>query len=423
MTVSLPVLIGMLLGMGVICTLFTGLIISLRNVRKMESVKQTLIQMKARLESEQEKNLWLIRAEAKLREAFEALSSRALKNNSDQLMLRSKEQLESLLKVVKSDWGTQKQEMKGVVDPLSKGLEQLDKQIRTLEQKREGAYGGLERHLKDLQNAYTNLNNTTTDLKRALTSSGGVRGKWGEMQLKRIAEMAGMVEHIDFEQQVSVGSNSQFRPDMVVTLSGGGVMIVDAKAPMSAYLDAMQTDNEAERLSRLKDHAKAVRHHVQTLSKKEYWSQFEKTPEFVAMLIPYESGLSAAFESYPELFEEAMKNKVILVTPVTLLALLRVVAYGWMQLSLSENAKKIAAQGRELYSRFQKFNEHFQKIGSSLSITVNAYNRAISSLDSRLFPSARRLAELGEITDSILPAEPLDTLPKNSEITNISDNE
>jgi len=324
----------------------------------------------------------------RMREAFTSLAHDALTSNSDQLLARSREQLEGLLQQVRGDWGTQRAEIKGLVDPLSKGLEAIDQHVRTLEQKREGAYQSLGEQLRSLGDAQSKLRESTTKLEQSLRSSTA-RGRWGELQLRRVVELAGLTSHIDFSEQVS---GEKGRPDMVIHLSSGGILPIDAKTPASAYLDAMELDGE-RRAQKLGEHAKAMRARVQELARKAYMDQFENAPEIVVMFVPYESALSAAFEADKDLLEYGIENGVLPASPVTLLALLRAAAFGWQQHEIAENARQIALEGRELYSRFLNVLKPFSDVGKSLGRAVGDYNRAIASYESRLKRQLERFRE------------------------------
>lgn len=331
-------------------------------------------------EADTEKLQWLETAEKKLREAFEALSSQSLRANSSQFMEQSKEQLKTIL------------------EPLVKDLDKMDKQVQAMEKTRAGAYESLINEVLNLKTAHKELQLTTNTLSEALKSSTQ-RGRWGEIQLRRIAEMSGMVSHIDFDEQETTSSG--VRPDMIIHLPSEGIIPVDSKAPMDAYLKACEAENNDEYKSCLEAHKKALRGHIKSLTQKAYWSQFEVAPEFVIMFIPYESGLEASFSQDPQILEEALNNKVIIVSPATLLALLKVISYGWLQLQLSENAKDIANQGKELMDRFKTFIKFFIDIGSKLNSSLDSYNKAVGSMEGRLLPSLKKLKEMGTSTEEL----------------------
>ena len=365
----------------------------------------------ARADSERaaasERVQWVEKAQELLREAFTALASDALSSNAEQYLTRSRVELAALLNQVRGDWGTHKEELKGLVAPLETSLKTLDGQIRALEEKREGAYASIGEQIRTLGVAEAQLQTTTTTLAQAMKSSTA-RGRWGELQLRRVAELAGMEDHVDFDEQTVTDEG---RPDMVVYLPDGGVLPVDAKASASAYLDAMQLDGDARR-ARLADHAKAMRLRIQDLAKKQYWAQFPRAPELVVMFVPIESALAAAFEEDPELLEYGLKQRILFASPITLLALLRTVAFGWNQLHITENARAIADQGRELYDRVVNVLDPIGDVGKHLKKSVDAYNQAVASLEGRLLPAARRLKEQTASDKELPELEPIDHAPR-----------
>jgi len=385
--------------------LFAWFIQQSRFAPRLERLRIENAELRKEIESSAEKMKWLELSEEKLKESFKALSSDLLIKNSQQFLAQAREKLNELLELQKKDWRIQKEEFKHLVNPLEKNLTELDRQIRQIEEKREGAYQSLMQQVTQLGLSYQELQKTTFNLTQALKSTT-VRGRWGEVQLRRIAEMAGMISYVDFNEQVS---GEQGRPDMVVHLPNKGIIPVDSKVPMSAYLDAQQIQDEDLRQKKLEDHARAMRAHMKSLSQKAYWSQFERSPEFVVMVVPYDSGLTAAFEKDGKLLEDALANKVLIVSPVSLLALLKVIAYGWLQLQLAENAQKIAEQGKELYRRFVTFSGHFSEVGKRLNAAVEHYNRAVGSLESRIFPSILRLKEMGAGSGEIASITRIDT--------------
>jgi len=367
-----------------------------------EQLKVRIARLEEERKASEEKLQWVEGAQEKLREAFGALASQALQSNADQFLKRARDQLTSLLTQVRGDWGTHKEELKNLVQPLEKTLEAMDKQVRELEQKREGAYQSLEKHLGQLGQAQTQLRDTTVTLAQALKSST-VRGRWGELQLRRVLELAGMTSHVDFDEQVTTDEG---RPDVIVHLPNQGILPVDAKTPMTAYLAAIEAD-EKEQQAKLAAHAQAMRNRIQELGRKQYWDQFERAPEMVIMFVPSEACLSAAFEQDPALLEFGMGKHVLITTPLTLLALLRAVAYGWQQQQITENVREIAKQGQELYERVIKFLDLFQKTGKGLEQAVEAYDSAVGSLERWLLPSARRFKELSASTKDLPELSPV----------------
>lgn len=386
---------------------------------RVEILARENAELRTRAAVDAERLQWLSSAERSLRETFESLAARALQQSAGTLMEQSRQQLDHFAQLLRTDWGAQKQELSGLVYPLNDELKKLDAQVRAMEEKRQGAYQGINDQIRLITEQYRSLQQATTSLDQALRSST-VRGTWGEVQLRRLVEMAGMTAHVDFDEQVVTGNaasraggdgesgTGNGRPDMVVYLPSGGIMPVDAKAPMSAYLDSHEAGSPELIKQALKRHAAALRGHVQSLSQKAYWSQFSRAPEFVVLLIPYESGLAAAFGADPGLLEYALANKVVITAPASFLALLRVVGYGWMQLSISENAEAIAGTGRELLDRLRPFSEHLNKVGSALSQAVGRFNDAAGSFERRVLPTARKLQELGTASESPPTIDPID---------------
>ncbi len=360
------------------------------------------------LQAERDKSEWIGDAEKRLTDAFRATAGDVLLANSEQLMNRSREQLVGVLEQARTDWGTQKEQIHHLVDPLSKGLEAMDAQVRALEQRREGAYRSLERMLTDLGTAQASLRTETVELRQAMKSSTA-RGRWGELQLRRVVELAGMTNHVDFEEQTVT---EEGRPDMLIHLPNHGVLPVDAKAPMTAFLAAAEAAGEEEAKRKLVAHAKAMRQRIQELSRKAYWEQFSQSASMLIMFVPSESALRAAFEEDPEMLEYAAKQRILVASPVTLLALLRTAAFGWQQVLISENAQQIAAQGKELYGRLVTFLNHFRRAGDGLTRATKAYNESVGSMERMLLPSARRFKELSAADEPLPPIEPIDRVAR-----------
>jgi len=394
------------IAIGLVTGLLLGWIIAqTRFSSRQRQLEIENVQLKKDLEADVERMKWLELTQDKLKESFKALSSDLLSANSSQFLNQAREKLSEVLELQKRDWGLHKQEFKSMVDPLTKNLEDLDKQIQELEQKREGAYQGLIQQVTQLGLSYQELQKTTLNLSQALKSTT-IRGRWGEVQLRRIAEMAGMISYVDFNEQVTV---EEGRPDMLIHLPNQGIIPVDSKVPMNAYLESQEIQEEEGRQRKLAEHSRAMRTHMKSLAQKAYWSQFDRSPEFVVMVVPYDSGLTAAFEKDGKLLEDALENKVLIVSPVSLLALLKVIAYGWLQLQLAENAQKIADQGKELYSRFVTFSGHLSDMGKKLNLTIQSYNKSVGSLESRILPSIQRLKEMGAGTADVPDISPVDS--------------
>lgn len=352
----------------------------------------------------EEQKALLAQARHELAEAFQALSGEALKQNNEAFLNLAKTSFQTLQAEAKGELAQRQQAIDELVKPLSDSLHRYDEQIRQLEQSRQAAYGGLDQHLKSLAESQQRLQQETGNLVNALRAPA-VRGRWGEITLKRVAELAGMVAHCDFYEQESVTvDEGRLRPDMVVQLPGGRQIIVDAKTVLAGYLEAHEATNEGERTNGLRRHAAQVRSRMDELSLKAYWSQFDQAPEFVVLFLPGEQFLGAALEQDPRLIEDGFAQGVVLATPTTLMALLRAVAYGWRQERLTEHAEEAGRLGKELYERMAVLAEHLNDVGQSLGKSVLAYNKAVGSLETRILPAARRFKELGVSSDKDIPS-------------------
>ena len=327
--------------------------------------------------------------------AFAGLSQQALKTNSDQFLQLAQETLGRFHNSAQMDLEHRKEAVDELIKPIQEALEKTIQQVHKIEQERRESFGALTEQLKTIANDQDNLRQETQKLVTALRRPE-VRGQWGEISLKRIAELAGMVEYCDFIEQVHQSDKDRaIRPDMIVNMPDKRQLIIDAKTPMDAYLDAASTEDEAERKLHLTRHAKIVREHMRELASKRYWEQFTEAPDFVILFIPGDQFLSAALEHDKSLLADSLAERVILSTPSSLVALLRAVAFGWKQESLAENAGKIRELGEELYKRVAIYSEHMGRLGKSLSSSVEHYNKAVGSLERSVLPSARRFSELG----------------------------
>ncbi|HYE07850.1 MAG TPA: DNA recombination protein RmuC [Planctomycetota bacterium] len=357
-------------------------------------------------------------AQRKLEQAFKALSADALKSNNQAFIDLAQGTLGRFHDAAKGDLESRGQAIAALVKPLAEGVGKLDLRLNEIEQHRATGGATLNEQIRALSEAQTTLGRETRNLVEALRRPH-TRGRWGETQLRRVVEMAGMVEHCDFVEQ-AVAEEGRARPDMVVRLPGGKSVVVDAKAVLSAYLEALDAGDDDRRRDRLRAHARQMTTHVDLLAAKAYWEQFQPAPEFVVLFVPGDGILSAAFEHDPALMEHAMNNRVVLATPTTLIAVLRSVAYGWRQEKLHTNATEISALGRELYKRVGVLAGHFAALGRNLGNAVEGYNKVVGSLEGSLLPQARRFKDLGAgdegreipMTDAIEPSPRALTAPE-----------
>ena len=355
----------------------------------------------------------LEQTDTRLRDSFAALSSQALQANNQAFLDLARTSMGEFHQGAKAELEARQLSIAQLVQPVREGLLRVDEKLQALDRERTASHAALHEQLRGMVEAQEHLTGETQLLVRALRAPQ-VRGQWGEMQLRRVVELAGMIEHCDFEEQETVqGEDGRLRPDMIVHLPGDKVIVVDSKAPLAAYLDAIDAVTDEQRAPLLDQHARQVRDHITQLAGKEYADQFTQTPDFVVMFLPGEAFFSAACHRDPGLIEFAVQHGVIPASPTTLITVLKAVFYGWQQERIARNSEQIRDLGMELYTRMRVAAEHLARVRKGLDGAVSAYNAAVSSLESRVLPTARKFRELGVGTgDEIEALEPVDAVPR-----------
>jgi DNA recombination protein RmuC len=351
-------------------------------------------------------------SQATLSEQFKVLSAEALAANNQQFLVLADERLGRVRSQAAGDLEQRRQAVESLVLPLREALGKVESQLQSVEKDRASAYSALRAQVEAMQTTSERLRVETATLVNALRAPQ-VRGRWGELQLRRVVEAAGMVEHCDFvEQETTVTEDGVLRPDLVVKLAGGKQVVVDAKVPFAGYLEAMEARDDATREARLRAHARHLREHIDRLAAKSYWERFEASPEFVVLFVPADAFLNAALEQEPALQEHAFEHDVVIATPSTLVALLRTVGYAWRQEALAANAAKVYALGRELHGRLATMGGHLSKLGGQLESAVKSYNQTVSSMESRVLVTARRFSELKVTDDQLATPDQVSLAPR-----------
>jgi len=392
---------------------------------RLEAARIAAGELRARLEAERsaaaEKLALLEDAQRKLGDTFRALSADALDRNARSFLDLARSTLEQSQERVRGDLESRTKAIDAVVEPLKASLERVDTRIQELERVRSEAYGALAEQVRSLARTQLGLQAETANLVRALRQPT-VRGRWGEITLRRVVEMAGMVAYCDFvEQETAVTDDGRLRPDMVVRLPNGKRIVIDSKAPLQGYLDALESDDDAARMDHMRKHAQQIRSHIGKLAARSYWSQFQPTPEFVVLFLPGESFFSAALERDPSLIEAGVEQGVVVATPTTLIALLKAVSYGWQQDLIARSAREISALGRDLHARIAIMTRHLADLRRGLDRAVKSYNDAVGSFERRVLPAARRFKDLGAATGEIPMLEPLDRTTRDVESPELFD--
>jgi DNA recombination protein RmuC len=400
--------IGLLLGL-----LIMWLVARQRARRLLDDLDRAAANLKNQEALQQEREAAFELANAKLTQAFTDIANRSLRANSDTFLRLAEQNLGTHQERAKRELSEREKAVEELVKPIRDALEASQKQISELEKSRSEAYGSIRNQLEAMQLSQKSLTQETQNLVKALRRPE-VRGQWGEITLRRLVELAGMVEHCDFVEQVhTAGSDQVIRPDMIVNMPDKRRLVVDVKTPLDAYLSAAEAVDDAQRKLGLQRHAKNVRAHIRLLSTKAYWKQFDESPEFVILFIPGDQFLSAALAEEPDLIEYALSEQIILATPTSFVALLKAVAYGWRQMSLADNAKEIRILAEDLYGRLGTFVTHMNRVGRQLASSVEHYNKAVGSLERSVLPGARKFTELGvQGSKEIEKLESLEPVPR-----------
>jgi DNA recombination protein RmuC len=405
-------------GPALLCGLLLGIVITWlvarsRRSRLQQSLQLLETQLKDQDALQRERESAFEAATSRLATAFSELASQSLKSNSETFLRMAEQNLGAHQEKAKRELGERERAVENLVKPIRDAITRSQQQIAELEKARSEAYGGIKSQLEMMQHDQKFLAQETQNLVNALRRPQ-VRGRWGEITLRRLVELAGMVEHCDFQEQVhGVSDDKIIRPDMIVRMPDRRELVVDVKTPLDAYLEAVEAKDDVQHKLGMERHARNVRDHIRKLASKSYWEQFSSSPDFVILFIPGDQFLSAALDEDPDLIESALSQRIILATPSSFVALLKAVAYGWRQLALAENAEEIRRLAEDLYGRLSVFVSHLNKVGRQLASSVDSYNRAVGSLERKVLPGARKFTELGIHPKKELEAvEPLESLPR-----------
>ena len=394
----------MSVALAAVAALLTGALLGflLGQVRAMKRTAVLSAQLQAERSAASERSAALEVSERRLRESFESLAAQALKNNSEMFLAVARETLGREQALAQGGLKARETAIAQLLEPLRAALEKTEQQVQALERERREAYSALRTQIESLASGHSQLQRETRNLVTALRRPE-VRGRWGELTLRRLVELAGLSEHCDFTEQAHLaGTDGALRPDLVVHMPEARDLVIDVKTPLDAYLEALEAPSEEARQSALRRHAQQLEARIRELAAKAYWAQFEHSPQFVVLFLPGDQFLGAALAERPELIEGALAQNIIIATPSTLMALLKTVAYGWRQSALADNAALVRALGQELYRRLGSFTAHLQRLGQRLEGSVDAYNAAVGSLERQVLPQARRFSELGVPTEGPL---------------------
>ena len=386
---------------------------------KLDATGRSLAEARTGLEAERRSHAARVeeleKMGAEIERKFTALAADALGKNSESFLKLVSERFDKHKASAEEDLEKRRREIESLVKPIGEGLGKFERKIDEIEKAREGAYRAVTEQVKQLSEGQTDLRSETGRLVQALRRPQ-TRGRWGEYQLRNVLEMADMTEHVDFVEQPTVdGESGRLRPDVVVRLPGGKSIVVDAKTPLEAYLDSVEAENEEARAHHLKRHASQLHSHVRALASQDYWKALSDTPDFVVMFVPGEAFFAAGLESDPTIFERAVKDRVLITTPTTFIALVKAIAYGWQQQQLAENTREVSNLARDLFDRIKMFGSHMEGVGSALGQAVAKYNKAVGSLERRVLPAGRKLESLGVTPsgESILEGKPVESGPRS----------